>query len=92
MFIVISYDIVDDRRRRQLSKYLLDYGTRVQKSVFECILSPRRYAQVKKGALKYIEPEEDSLRFYWVCENCLAKTEAYGVLCSLTEEEDVVIV
>lgn len=91
MFVVISYDVVDDHRRRRLAKYLLDYGTRVQKSVFECYLTPRQYLKVRQGAQEHIEPEEDSLRFYRLCENCVAKVETFGIM-DLTLSEDLVIV
>ncbi|MBW1990880.1 MAG: CRISPR-associated endonuclease Cas2, partial [Deltaproteobacteria bacterium] len=47
MFWVVSYDIVDDRRRLRLAKLLTDYGHRVQKSVFECDLDDRRFLALK---------------------------------------------
>lgn len=91
MFIVICYDIVSDFRRAKLSKYLLNYGVRAQKSVFECILDQRQYEKVKKGALKFIDEDEDNLRFYHLCQNCLEKVEVFGETV-LTEEEEVIIV
>ena len=38
MFIVVAYDIIDDKRRNRVAKTMEDYGTRVQYSVFECVL------------------------------------------------------
>ena len=42
MFYVVSYDMPDDRKRTKMAKNLLDFGTRVQYSVFECILDDKR--------------------------------------------------
>ena len=69
MFIVVSYDIVDDKRRRNVSNFLLDYGTRVQKSVFECVVDEYRYIEIKQRIEQIIDMEDDSVRFYSICED-----------------------
>ena len=69
MLMLITYDIsLDDaagaKRLRHIAKYCLDYGVRVQYSVFECDLSPDQWVQLKTKLLAVYNPEVDSLRFY----------------------------
>ncbi|NWF92149.1 MAG: CRISPR-associated endonuclease Cas2 [Syntrophaceae bacterium] len=78
MFVMISYDIVDDKTRLQLMKFLRDYGDRVQKSVFECNLNPKTYLQVKEGVEKLINRRKDRVRYYKICKGCLEKIEISG--------------
>ncbi|MCX7706127.1 MAG: CRISPR-associated endonuclease Cas2 [bacterium] len=78
MFIVISYDITDDKRRNRVAKTLENYGTRVQYSVFECILEKEKFIELQQALNKIIEAEEDSIRFYQLCENCLKRVEICG--------------
>lgn len=73
MFIVVSYDIPDDRRRNKVAQSLKGYGYRVQKSVFECEVSPELFEKMKKKLKSRINPEEDSLRYYQLCQECLKK-------------------
>lgn len=74
-FILIVYDISDDRRRARLHQVLLDYGSPVQYSVFECLLENEEIAKMKKAVRKVIRPKKDNLRYYILCENCLRKVE-----------------
>lgn len=90
MFVVISYDIVDDRRRLKVAQKLEDYGTRVQYSVFECILEEEKLKELQKGLVSLIE-EEDSLRFYQLCEGCLKRIKVYGS-AEVTKDQEVYIV
>lgn len=78
MFAIVSYDIVKDSRRTRMAKHLLDYGNRVQKSVFEFKLDKRDLSQMIEEATKYIDPAEDSLRVYYLCEACVSNLEVYG--------------
>jgi len=69
MEILIAYDVATDtpkgqRRLRQVARVCLDFGQRVQKSVFECSVSEMDYEQMKRRLLKLINAEEDSLRIY----------------------------
>jgi CRISPR-associated protein Cas2 len=78
MFVVISYDIPDDRRRARLSDLLLDYGQRAQKSVFESYLDRRTLAKLRGEVAAIIEPSLDDVRFYCLCENCLDRVVVLG--------------
>ena len=75
MFRVIAYDIEDDRTRARLAKTLEGFGQRVQKSVFEAILTPSEYQQMKEAVLKVIDPTEDAVRYYTLCNVCRHQIE-----------------
>jgi len=80
MFLVISYDIPNDKRRLKIARLLLDFGgERVQYSVFECHITERNLARLRERAAKVLNKEEDSLRFYQLCENCQPKVVLMGV-------------
>jgi CRISPR-associated protein Cas2 len=79
MFVVVSYDIPDNKRRSRVAKVLEGYGYRVQKSVFECELSPELYERMKKRLEKRIKPDQDSIRYYYLCQNCLGKVAFSGL-------------
>jgi CRISPR-associated protein Cas2 len=79
MFIVVCYDIPDDRRRTRIGKTLEGFGYRVQKSVFECEVSPELYQKMKRRVEKVVRKEEDSVRYYNLCQSCLGKVEICGL-------------
>lgn len=64
MFYLICYDIVLDRRRNKVARLLEGYGMRVQKSVFECVLTPDQRNLLERQLNRYIKPDEDQVRFY----------------------------
>ena len=66
MFLVVTYDIVDDQRRERVASELANFGERVQYSVFECNLKPREIDDLRKRLKKLIIEEEDSIRFYFL--------------------------
>ena len=78
MFVVVSYDIVDNSRRNRMANLLLDYGRRVQKSVFECDLDEKNLDRMIEEATDCIDAEEDNLRIYRLCKDCLSKIESHG--------------
>ena len=67
MFMTISYDISDDKRRTKIHKMLKSYGQWMQYSVFECDVTDSEYAKLRSRLSKVIKPEEDSIRFYFLC-------------------------
>jgi CRISPR-associated protein Cas2 len=91
MLYAISYDVVDDRRRLQVSHALLDYGERVQKSVFECNVELDQFALLVKRLGMIINAEEDSVRIYQICGNCKEKIQILGQ-GHVTEDPEVYIV
>ena len=70
LFYLVSYDIPDDNRRNQIAKTLKDFGDLVQYSVFECILTEGLYHQMISRLSQLIQPEEDSIRVYRICQGC----------------------
>lgn len=79
MFVLISYDITDNRRRLKLAELLLDFGAeRVQYSVFECFITQQNLVTLTRRIEGLIEETEDSVRIYALCENCRAKPVMLG--------------
>lgn len=79
MFVVVSYDIPDDRRRDRICRTLKDFGTRVQYSVFEARLKPQDLKRLEERLGALIDPREDSIRFYFLCEGCVARIRVMGI-------------
>ena len=92
MFVVISYDIVDDHRRTRLAKLLCDFGRRVQKSVFECNLDEKRLLEVKNKIERAIDHQVDSVRYYHLCQRCLPAVEFSGLGSPPDDDPDGVII
>lgn len=90
MFVIVSYDVSDDRRRTKIAKVLLNFGVRVQKSVFECRIDDRQYLKMKAQVDKEIDAEEDSVRYYSICLRCSGNVQISG-LGVVREDEDVVV-
>jgi len=78
MFIVVSYDIPDDRRRTRVMKALKDFGAHVQYSVFECNLKAEDYKRMRERLSKLISRQEDSVFFYVLCQEDLKKRRVWG--------------
>ena len=84
MWVLVTYDVNTEkpagrRRLRRVAKICEGYGTRVQKSVFECTLSDVNYERMKTRLLETIRTGEDSLRFYRLRDNRSHTLEVYGV-------------
>lgn len=78
MYIVVSYDIPEDKRRTKIHSVLKSYGQWVQLSVFECHLTNTQYAKLRSRLSQLIQPHEDSIRFYFLCGCCQGKIERIG--------------
>ena len=91
-FILIVYDISSDKRRTKLHNALLDFGTPVQYSVFECLLDEKQRTQMKKKVLRVIRPKTDQVRFYPICAGCLKRVEITSGVEVLHESNEAIIV
>jgi CRISPR-associated protein Cas2 len=89
--IVASYDIHDPKRLLRVARIMKDYGERVLKSVFECNLVDPDFARMKARVDRVIDHTQDSVRYYFICEKCLANVERSGLGFSFAEDDDVVI-
>jgi CRISPR-associated protein Cas2 len=78
MRYVVAYDIADDHRRHRVAKFLESWGRRVQKSVFECELSPEELRELLTHLKRLLAPEEDRCHLYRLCGECLSKRLALG--------------
>jgi len=90
-FVLVVYDIPSNKRRTRLHKCLKDFGTPVQYSVFECLLTPKNFGKMKKAVRKILRPRLDHVRYYQVCANCMEKIEILG-RHEVTVEPEVLIV
>ena len=79
MFLVIAYDIADDRRRRKIVELMKNYGIRVNYSVFECRLKKKEYPTLKKQIRDIINEKQDSILYYDLCKRCIEKRDSDGI-------------
>lgn len=83
MYILITYDVstltpAGKSRLRRVAKACLDYGQRVQNSVFECKVDPAQLVALKTRLLDIIDPGTDSVRFYHLGSNWHHRVEHHG--------------
>ncbi len=78
MFYVVCYDIADDQRRELIAKRLKDFGTRIQQSVFECLLDDAGYSRMMTRLQREKLDQSDKVRVYRLCAKCVSLTEIYG--------------
>lgn len=96
MLVLITYDVNTEtaagkRRLRKVAKQCVNYGQRVQNSVFECILDAAQCRQVQHILEQIIDPEVDSLRFYYLGNHYKHKVEHIGAKPSYEAEGVLVI-
>ena len=96
MMVVVSYDVstkeaAGPRRLRHVAKACRDYGQRVQNSVFECIVDPEQWARLRLRLLDIFEPEEDSLRFYFLGANYARRVEHHGTKEAINMEGPLLV-
>lgn len=83
MMVLVSYDVSTTsasgrKRLRRLAKACRDYGQRVQYSVFEIEVDYAQWTFLKNNLYELIDPEQDSLRFYYLGKNWQTKVEHVG--------------
>ena len=74
-FVVISYDISDNRRRNSVMKLLEKYGKRINLSVFECMVTDSALDRLKSEIDKKIDKKNDRVAIYPICIGCYSKIE-----------------
>lgn len=91
MLYVVCYDISSDPVRDRMSRTLLDFGARIQESVFECVLNAELRVEMM-GRLQGLPlGPDDRVRVYRVCERCVEQVEIYGQ-GDITSDPDFYIV
>ena len=83
MMVLVSYDVSTtsasgEKRLRRLARACRDYGQRVQYSVFEIDVDYAQWTFLKSKLCELIDPEQDSLRFYYLGKNWQTKIEHVG--------------
>jgi len=95
MLVLITYDVNTEdaagrKRLRLVAKQCVNYGQRVQNSVFECLLDAAQLKLVQSKLLRIIDAKKDSLRFYNIGNNYENKIEHFGAKATY-EAEGVLI-
>ena len=96
MLVLVTYDVSTIekpglRRLRRVARACEDYGTRVQKSVFECQVGQKEWVNLRDRLLREIKDDEDSLRFYFLDEKAVARTEHHGIKAPVDLTEPLIL-
>jgi CRISPR-associated protein Cas2 len=96
MLVLVAYDVstIDASGKRRLSRVArvcLNYGQRVQHSVFECIVTPAQWLQMRSKLLEEIDKNDDSLRFYFLGSNYKGRIEHVGAKPSIDLDGPLII-
>ena len=95
MMVLITYDVNTSdaqgrKRLRQIAKQCVNYGQRVQNSVFECVVDATQCKQLQQKLIALMDQEADSLRFYYLGNRYQTKIEHFG--CRATYEPEGVLI
>jgi CRISPR-associated protein Cas2 len=96
MLILVTYDVATgdkagQRRLRNVARKCLNFGQRVQNSVFECSVNNEQFVHLKQQLIDLINTEEDSLRFYMLGNEWHHRVEHFGVKPSLDLDEPLIL-
>jgi len=95
MLVLVSYDVATEengqRRLRRVARACLDYGQRVQYSVFECIIDPAQWTALRQRLIDEIDPEKDSLRFYFLGSNWKHRVEHIGAKKAIDQDGPLIV-
>ena len=96
MFVLVTYDVSTTdpggpRRLRRVAKACTNFGQRVQYSIFECIVDPAQWTFLRQSLIDEIDPEADSLRFYFLGSNWKHRVEHIGAKKSLDQEGPLIV-
>lgn len=96
MLVLIAYDVstvesAGRRRLRRVAQACEDYGTRVQKSLFECQVGQKEWIRLRDRLLREYLETEDSLRFYFLDEITVQRTEHHGIAKPIDLTEPLIL-
>jgi CRISPR-associated protein Cas2 len=96
MLVLVAYDVntetaAGQRRLRLVAKACENVGQRVQNSVFECLVDPARWTALKQRLMDIVDPQTDSLRFYFLGSNWKRRVEHFGAKETYDPEGPLVI-
>lgn len=95
MLVLVTYDVNTETaqgrtRLRKVAKQCVNYGTRVQNSVFECVVDNAQMVLLKSGLTALIDEDVDSIRFYYLGNKYQTKVEHIGVSRGIQVEEPLI--
>ena len=95
MMVLITYDVNTEtkegrRRLNKVAKKCVNFGVRVQNSVFECVMDAAKYREVKQELSDIIDKDKDSLRFYYLGDKYNTKIEHLGAKETIKVEEPLI--
>jgi len=96
MMVLVSYDVMvtspgGQRRLRKVAKACTNFGQRVQHSVFECVVDPDQWVQLKNILEKIIDDSVDSLRYYFLGSNYKRRIEHIGAKSSYDVDGPLIV-
>lgn len=96
MLVIVTYDVSTEtragrRRLRRVAKACLNYGQRVQKSVFECRVNAATYELLEEALLAEIDPKEDSLRLYCLADGSKNRIKEFGLFRSMDFDSPLIL-
>ena len=96
MLVLVTYDVNTEtaagrRRLRKVAKVCVDYGQRVQNSVFECLLDAGQCRMLQAKLLSIMDSEKDSLRFYYLGNQYEKKVEHFGAKNTYLPEDTLIL-
>ena len=96
MMVLITYDVNTEdsggrKRLRQITKQCVNYGQRVQNSVFECLVDAAQCKQLQHKLLAIMDEEKDSLRFYYLGNKYETRIEHFGSKAGYAPEGELII-
>lgn len=96
MMVLITYDVNTEdasgkKRLRKIAKQCVNYGQRVQNSVFECLVEPAQCKKLQHELLKLMDAEKDSLRFYYLGNQYQTKIKHFGAKATYAPEEALIV-
>jgi CRISPR-associated protein Cas2 len=96
MMVLVTYDVNTEteegrRRLRRVARVCLNYGQRVQNSVFECPVDPAQFTRLKASLLDEIDAAFDSLRFYFLGKHWRNRVEHFGAKPSIDPDAPLIV-
>lgn len=96
MHILVAYDVATEsaagrKRLRRIAQACLNFGQRVQKSVFECSVNEMQYEELTRRLHKIINEEEDSLRMYRLAQPKEQYLRVYGIDTSVDFHDPLIL-
>lgn len=96
MLVLVAYDVNTEtaqgrKRLRRVAKICVNHGQRVQNSVFECLVDNAQWITLRRILIEEIEPELDSLRFYFLGNNWRHKVEHVGAKPTYDPEGPLIV-